>query len=146
MKGVIIGLTLAVVVLVGFLSISSPKAVLAGEATMYKSPGCGCCGGFASHMNAMGVQMQVIEGESPMHNKVPSAMRSCHSTMMGKYIIEGHMPQEAIQKLMDEQPDIEGIALPGMPAGSPGMPGQKQGKWTVHAIHHDGSTSEFMQI
>ena len=52
-------------------------------------------------------------------------MQSCHTTIMGKYFIEGHVPLQAVNKLLKEQPDIDGIALPGMPIGTPGMPGEK---------------------
>ena len=77
---------------------------------------------------------------------IPYSMRSCHTTVIGDYFVEGHVPIEAVEKLMLEKPDIKGIALPGMPSGSPGMPGSKQGPFIVYAINKDGSTSEFMRI
>ena len=78
------------------------------------------------------------------HN-IPDDMLSCHTTVVGKYFIEGHVPYEAVEKLLREQPDIDGIALPGMPAGSPGMSGAKRGTWTIFAIK-DGQTSVFMEV
>ena len=77
---------------------------------------------------------------------VPSELRSCHTTIIGNYFIEGHIPLEAVEKLLKEQPNIKGIAMPGMPSGSPGMPGQKQGAFIIYAVNNDGSTSEFMRI
>ncbi len=74
---------------------------------------------------------------------IPQDMWSCHTSMVGDYFVEGHVPVEAIRKLLDEQPPIEGIALPGMPSGSPGMPGVQAQPLTVYSIV-DGETNEFM--
>ena len=76
---------------------------------------------------------------------IPRNSESCHTTIAGDYIIEGHMPVEAINKLLAEQPDIDGIALPDMPAGSPGMPGVKKGSFEIQALK-DGSVSEYMSL
>ena len=62
------------------------------------------------------------------------------------YFVEGHVPIEAIEKLMAEKPDIAGIALPGMPSGSPGMGGSRSGQFVIYAIGKDGTTTEFMRI
>ena len=79
-------------------------------------------------------------------NLTPTNLESCHTTIVEGYVIEGHIPVEVINKLLKEKPDIKGIAMPGMPSGSPGMPGQKRGEWIIHAMHHDGSTTEYMRI
>ena len=73
-------------------------------------------------------------------------MQSCHTTTIGNYFVEGHIPIEAIEKLMTEKPNIKGIAMPGMPSGSPGMPGAKQGPFIIYAIGNDGSVGEFMRM
>jgi hypothetical protein len=65
-------------------------------------------------------------------------MESCHTVEIENYFVEGHVPIEAIQKLLNEKPDINGIALPGMPSGSPGMPGLKMEKFKIHQITLDG--------
>lgn len=75
----------------------------------------------------------------------PPGMRSCHITVMEGYITEGHIPVEAIEKLLAENPDIDGIVLPGMPSGSPGMPGQQTEDFVIYAIK-DGKSSEFLTI
>lgn len=72
-------------------------------------------------------------------------MQSCHTTVIGGYYIEGHVPVEAIKRLLEEKPQIDGIALPGMPAGSPGMSGSKEGPFVIYSIS-GGQTSEFMRI
>ena len=77
---------------------------------------------------------------------VPRNLESCHTEIIGGYFVEGHMPIEAIEKLLSERPDIRGIALPGMPSGSPGMPGPKTEPWTIYAVNKDGSVGEFMVV
>ena len=76
---------------------------------------------------------------------LPTDMRSCHISVVEGYYIEGHMPVEAIEQLKEEKPDIDGIFLPGMPAGSPGMPGEQTEPFIIYAFS-DGEISEFMTI
>jgi hypothetical protein len=76
---------------------------------------------------------------------IPLEMQSCHTSILGKYFIEGHVPLEAINKLLKEQPDIDGIALPGMPIGTPGMPGEKEEPFIIYQLV-DGKSSVFMTI
>ncbi|MBU1197467.1 hypothetical protein KJ765_03040 [Candidatus Micrarchaeota archaeon] len=119
------------------------------QVTLYKSPSCGCCIGHTNYLRGEGVQVNIEERDDMASVKakynIPRNMQSCHTAVFGDYFVEGHIPLEAIAKLLEEQPDIDGIALPDMPAGSPGMPGQKNGDWTVYAIK-DGKTSTFMVI
>ena len=75
----------------------------------------------------------------------PIEKQSCHTTIIDKYFIEGHVPIEAINKLLKEQPDIDGIALPGMPIGTPGMPGDKEEPYVIYQLI-DGKFSVFMTI
>ena len=94
------------------------------------------------------VQITNVEDMSPIKSsyRIPSSMESCHTTVIGDYVIEGHMPIEAIEKLLTEKPAIAGIALPGMPYGSPGMPGSKQGPFVIYALDQDGGVTEFMRM
>jgi|SRR3989338_2729174 len=119
-------------------------------ATIFKSSGCGCCSVYTQYMGKKGFDVKVVETEdsSSISDKygIPSSMESCHTTVIGDYFVEGHVPVEAINKLLAEKPDIAGIAMPGMPSGSPGMPGSKRGPFVVYAVHKDGSTTEFMRI
>ena len=77
---------------------------------------------------------------------IPANLQSCHTTQIGDYFVEGHIPLEAIEKLLTEKPAIAGIAMPGMPSGSLGMPGKKSGPWIIYAVDHDGKYYEFMTI
>ena len=119
-------------------------------ATIFKSSSCGCCSVYAQYMGKKGFDVKVVETEdsSPISDKygIPSSMESCHTTVIGDYFVEGHVPVEAINKLLEEKPDIAGIAMPGMPSGSPGMPGAKKAAFIIYAVAKDGSTSEFMRI
>lgn len=76
---------------------------------------------------------------------IPQEVWSCHTSLVGDYYVEGHVPVEAVRKLLDEKPDIDGIALPGMPQGSPGMGGEKSEPWVIYSIA-DGSVEEFVTI
>ncbi|MBI3032493.1 hypothetical protein HYY69_03390 [Candidatus Woesearchaeota archaeon] len=121
------------------------------EITMYKTPMCGCCGLYNQYLNNKfdaPVKLVEMQDINPIKEKygIPSEVESCHTTVIDNYFIEGHMPQEAITKLLTEKPEIKGIGMPGMPSGSPGMPGNKQGDFVVYAVQKDGSVTEFMRI
>ncbi|MBL7058890.1 hypothetical protein ISS08_00340 [Candidatus Pacearchaeota archaeon] len=117
--------------------------------TVYKSANCGCCAKWIPYIQNKGFLTETIMTEDMQAIKeeynIPRSMESCHTAIVGDYFIEGHIPIEAINKLLEEQPDIDGISLPNMPAGSPGMPGIKSGQWIIYAIK-DGKTSTFMKI
>jgi hypothetical protein len=119
------------------------------EITVFKSPTCGCCVGYTSELNKEGYNAEATSTQDMSMIKqqynIPKSMESCHTAVMGNYFIEGHVPLAAVNKLLEEQPDIDGIAVPGMPAGSPGMPGIQQGPITVYAVS-DGETSVFMEV
>ncbi len=117
--------------------------------TMYKSPTCGCCTKYVDELKELGVDVEVIVKEDMGSVKdeygIPQDMRSCHTLEVGDYVVEGHMPVEAIEKLLTEMPDIDGIAMPGMPAGSPGMPGVKKNPFEVYQIT-DGESTKFVTV
>lgn len=112
-------------------------------AMVYKSPSCGCCGVYASYMDKQGYQVERhnIEDMSEVKDRfgIPYELESCHTMEVGGYVVEGHVPNEAIEKLLGEKPDIKGIGMPGMPSGSPGMPGPKNGEFVIHEITHEGT-------
>ncbi len=118
--------------------------------TVYKTPTCGCCGVYVAYLRKKGftVKVEDMSSLSSIKSKynIPSEMESCHTTVVGNYVVEGHVPVETINKLLTEKPDIKGIAIPGMPAGSPGMPGTKQGKFTVYSITESGNTPIYTKI
>ncbi len=119
------------------------------QITVFKSQSCGCCSGYITGLDRSGfsVDEKVVNDVNPIKDKynIPQNMRSCHTTIVGDYFVEGHVPIEAINKLLEEQPDIDGIALPGMPSGTPGMPGSKTETWVIYSLS-DGKSTEFMKI
>ena len=119
-------------------------------AIVYKSQQCGCCGNYVAYLKQQGYTVQVRDVQDMASIKqrfgVPTSMESCHTTIIGDYLVEGHIPVEAIQKMMTEKPIIKGIAMPGMPSASPGMPGSKQGKFEIYAVSTDGTTERYMSI
>ena len=122
-----------------------------GAMKIYKSGSCGCCDIYSNYFKNKGnSKTEVIDMESidSIKNKyeVPTDLESCHTTIIGDYFVEGHIPLEAVEKLLQEKPDIKGIAMPGMPSGSPGMPGAKKGDFIIYAINNDGSYNEFMRL
>jgi hypothetical protein len=137
---------LALIVLVVALSIGPAKAEQPYAATQYKNPQCGCCEGHADYLRENGFEVTV----KPTHDLpllkrqygVPSALEGCHTTLVEGYVVEGHVPVASILRLLTERPDIKGISLPGMPAGSPGMSGEKTAPFTVYEIT-DGPAKVF---
>ena len=126
------------------LSVSANQSV-----EVFKTPSCGCCDGYVlfleeENFKVKQTNMRSLYSIKKRHN-IPLEMQSCHTTILGKYFIEGHVPLEAINKLLKEQPDIDGIALPGMPIGTPGMPGEKEEPFVIYQLI-DGKSSVFMTI
>ena len=116
---------------------------------VFKTPSCGCCYGYVLFLEeekfaVKQTDMRSLHTVKKKYN-IPLEMQSCHTSILGKYFIEGHVPLEAINKLLKEQPDIDGIALPGMPIGTPGMPGDKEEPFIIYQLV-DGKSSVFMTI
>ena len=116
---------------------------------VFKTPSCGCCYGYVLFLEeekfaVKQTDMRSLHTVKKKYN-IPLEMQSCHTSILGKYFIEVHVPLEAINKLLKEQPDIDGIALPGMPIGTPGMPGEKEEPFIIYQLV-DGKSSVFMTI
>lgn len=118
--------------------------------TLYKSPSCGCCSRHAAILEEVGFDVTIEKTDDMQSTKqkynIPQGKESCHTSVIGDYVVEGHVPSEAIEKLLTEKPDIAGIGLSGMPIGTPGMPGQKQSPFEVYQLSHDGEVSPYMTI
>lgn len=115
---------------VAVLAATFPAAhASAREATVYRSPTCGCCKGWAAHLQRNGYTVTTVERDDMDKVKnvfgVPEELRSCHTAKIDGVVVEGHVPVEAIARLLAERPKAKGIASPGMPSGSPGMDGPK---------------------
>ena len=105
--------------------------------SVMKTPTCGCCAAWVELARREGYDVEVTDTEDYALMKkmagVPEAMQSCHTTRIGNYTVEGHVPFAAVAKLMTEKPDIAGIAVPGMPMGSPGMGDDPDARFDVLA-------------
>ena len=116
--------------------------------TVYKTPTCGCCAKWVEHLKASGFAPTVHDMPSvdEVKNKagVPADLRTCHTAMVNGYVIEGHVPADVIRKLLKEHPDVAGLAVPGMPMGSPGMDqGGATASYDVIAFKKDGTTGVY---
>lgn len=117
----------------------TPSFAGAGDkiaAKLYKQPGCQCCDAYADYLRENGFDVVVLE-RGQARDVVPSVrkdLRGCHSTMIDKYVVEGHVPVGPIKRLLAEKPDIKGISLPDMPQGSPGMSGTKKEPFKILSI------------
>jgi hypothetical protein len=117
--------------------------------TVYKTPTCGCCKAWVDHLEKNGFAPKTHDLPDLSETKdtlgVPDALRSCHTAVIGKYVIEGHVPADLIHKVVKEKPaNILGLAVPGMPAGSPGMevPGRRDA-YEVIAFTRDGKRTVY---
>lgn len=117
------------------------------EAEVFLTPTCGCCSKWVQHLEGAGftvkrtvtTQLDAV----PARGRVPSQLRSCHTAVVGKYLVEGHVPADLIKRLVREKPDVLGIAVPGMPIGSPGMEGPNPRPYSIISFKADGTTDEF---
>jgi hypothetical protein len=120
--------------------------VLTAVVELHSAPGCDCCGGWEEYMTSRGFSVESTEEADLSAFKeargVPSEVWSCHTAVIDRYTVEGHVPIEAIEDVLTERPDIDGVALPGMPPGSPGMPGEKAAPFEILAFD-DGVTTVF---
>ncbi len=139
---VLLGLAL-LLLLVGCTSVGEDypnlKKYLNGrEVILYKSNFCGCCEAYASYLEENGIRVKVVSMENleELKNRIgiPMTYWSCHTVDFGDFIVEGHVPLRAIEIALRENIDFDVIALPGMPAGSPGMGGVKQGKFEISLL------------
>ncbi|MDH3641472.1 MAG: hypothetical protein OES38_05215 [Gammaproteobacteria bacterium] len=110
----------------------------AGErptATVYKSPTCGCCGYYVEYLREAGFPVEVVDttdlASIKRQHGVPENLASCHTTVVDGYVVEGHVPLTALDRLLAERPPVTGVALRGMPTGSPGMPGAKKAPFRI---------------
>ena len=119
-----------------------------GDVVVYKSPTCGCCDGWIDHMRAAGFRVIARDtsdvGAVKRRLGVLPTLGSCHTAIVAGYVVEGHVPADAVERLLEERPKIVGIAVPGMPAGSPGMEDARPHvSYEVIAFDAAGRTSVF---
>lgn len=136
--------SLALIALLG----SAPAwAQSATTVEIYKSPTCGCCGKWIEHMQKNGFKVETHEVDDiPASRKklgMPDKLGSCHTSKIGNYVVEGHVPAQDIKRLLKEKPKALGLAIPSMPPGVPGMDIPNSPPYETLLVQADGSTSVF---
>ena len=123
---------------------------LDADVVVYKSPTCGCCVKWIDHLEEAGYTVRaenVVDMVSVKQREgVPMDLSSCHTAIIGDYVFEGHIPARVISEFLEEGPDLAGLAVPGMPIGSPGMEGWNPAPYDVIAFDGDGNRGVFERI
>ena len=126
---------------------SATAVAEAATVVVYKNPTCQCCEKWADHLRAHGFRVQLHTAEDLDRVKkaagVPEQLATCHTARVDGYVIEGHVPADVVERLLQERPAIAGIAVPGMPRGVPGMDGPIKDRYDVIAFAHDGTSSVY---
>lgn len=120
----------------------------AARVVVYKNPQCGCCGEWVKHLQGAGFEVEVHDtpDTKAIRSKlgVPATLGSCHTATVNGYVIEGHVPASDIQRLLADKTPVAGLAVPGMPEGSPGMEGPHPQAYDVIAFSTSGSERIFV--
>ena len=134
-------------------ALAAPRLVRAAQATpveIWKDPSCGCCHDWITHMEANGFHFTIHDtGNNAVRARLglPQKLGSCHTALVGGYLIEGHVPASDVRALLQQKPKALGLAVPGMPVGSPGMDGPAYGNrrdpYDVLLVARNGSTRVF---
>ncbi len=115
------------------------------EIIVYRSPSCGCCKAWATHLEQNGFTVKQVEldylSEIKAQAGISQRLASCHTAIIGRYAIEGHVPAADIKRLVAEKPEVAGLTAPGMPSGSPGMENGRKDPYDVLAFTRDGKTT-----
>lgn len=135
----------ALVALAGIVNVSLAAGL--PEIEVWKDPNCGCCSKWISHLRKSGFPVTAHEtasvGAVRAKLGMPHQYAACHSARVGKYVVEGHVPASDIKRLLADQPDAIGIAVPGMPMGSPGMEGPYSDPYQTLLVDRSGDASVF---
>ena len=130
-----------------FLLLATVRAGAQRTATVYKDPTCGCCTKWADLLRGSGFSVSIknIAELDRSRYAVPAALRSCHTAILDSHIVEGHVPIADVQRMLSQGPGVTGLAVPGMPIGSPGMevPGTSPQPFDVLAFDKTGSSRVF---
>jgi len=131
-----------------FLALTLAAAAHSATMTVYKSPSCGCCAKWVEHVERHGFTVKTIPTEEMAAVKtkigVPDTLMSCHTTLVGGYVVEGHVPAADIKRLLAKKPRARGIAVAGMPIGAPGMEhGDHREPYSTMLIGKDGKATLF---
>ena len=147
-------LTLGLVTIAAMIVLWSDPSMAAdskaSQITVYRDPSCSCCGGWIAHLAASGfqpIEISTLNMDTlKQQHSVPNDLSSCHTAVIQGYVIEGHVPVEDIKRLLAEHPKVAGIAVPGMPVGTPGMEnGDQREPFTVFSFDKQGNAVPFNQ-
>ena len=120
------------------------------RAVVYKTPSCGCCNLWVDHMREAGFEVDARDLNDIIPVKidagVPPRLSSCHTALIDGYVVEGHIPAEHVKRLLEERPDVVGIAVPGMPIGSPGMEGIGARPYQVLSWDREGKVEVYAEV
>ena len=132
---------------VAFLAFRQSSGQESPAITVYKSPSCGCCAKWVDYLEENGFEVRSVDthetAKMKMRYGVPGDLRSCHTAVVDGYVIEGHVPVEEIKTMLSEKPDVTGLAVPGMPVGSPGMEGDRVDPYDVISFTKNGKRTVF---
>ena len=137
------------IVLAAAMGLLPTSVAFAGVAELFKTVGCGCCEGWMAHAREHGLELLAHDVDMGEMARIKAEAgigpdrASCHTTMIGGYVIEGHVPFADIARLFAERPDAVGLAAPGMPAGAPGMDGAGEDPYEVLLLLKDGRAAVF---
>lgn len=138
--------------LVAVAALPFTGGALAADESMvvYKDPNCGCCGAWAKAIESAGISVSIENvddlGLVKRRFRVPKALEGCHTASIDGYVVEGHVPLEAVENILRDRPDIIGIAVAGMPRGSLGMGVDPNASYDVVAFRRDGTTDIVMRV
>ena len=130
---------------------AAQPAAAQAQGKVYLTPTCGCCSKWVDYMVSAGFKLErevttELEALAP-RKRVPASLRSCHTAVIGKYLVEGHVPADVVQKLQKENPaGVIGLSAPNMPVGSPGMEGPNAQPYPIVAFKADGTSYEYTRV
>lgn len=141
--------TLAAIPIFGRRRLPVAAATRNGTVVVYKRVGCMCCSKWVTHLESAGFEVRATEEADLDLIKdrlgVPTELRGCHTGVLQGYVFEGHVPADVISRVLEEKPAVAGLAVPGMPVGSPGMEVEGQGitPYEIFSFERDGSSAVF---
>lgn len=148
----VVALAILIAAGIAFSTAGSAEEADFDTATVHLSPSCGCCVQHAQYLERAGVEVEVIEHTPGELNQlfdehgVPEDYRACHITETEGQTVAGHVPVDIFNEIVEEQPDADVVTLPGMPQGSPGMPGNKNQEWIFYEILNGEVEGEFSTL
>lgn len=140
-------ISVVLILTIGTVSVFSESPSGVYSVTVYKNRFCGCCNKWVDHLKKNGLQVSAFDtydlGEIKAKYGVPDALSSCHTAFVDGYVVEGHVPADVILKFLKEKPRVIGIAVPGMPVGSPGMEGNYVESYDILTFDRNGKTEVY---